>query len=129
MPKYTSPEVVVQRQLDAYNARDLEAWLSTFADDAKQFLLEGELLAQGHSEIRDRARSRFSELNLQATLIRRMVMGNIVIDHEDVTRTFQEGPGRIEFICIYRVEDGKIQSGTYSIGPQILFPNVLPGAA
>lgn len=37
MPQYTSPEVVVQRQLDAYNAKNLEAWLSTYAPDAKQF--------------------------------------------------------------------------------------------
>ena len=30
-----APETVVQRQLDAYNARDLEAFLAVFADDVK----------------------------------------------------------------------------------------------
>ncbi len=44
MPYFTSPEVVVQRQLDAYNAKDLDAWLSTFAEDAKQFELGDGLL-------------------------------------------------------------------------------------
>lgn len=37
MPQYTSPEVVVQRQLDAYNAKNLDAWLATYAPDARQF--------------------------------------------------------------------------------------------
>lgn len=46
-----SPEDVVQRQLDAYNARDLDAWLRTYAPDAQQFALHGERLAAGHAEI------------------------------------------------------------------------------
>jgi ketosteroid isomerase-like protein len=54
MPSFTSPEVVVQRQLDAYNAKDLDAWLSTYAEDAKQFELGGGLLAHGHEAIRAR---------------------------------------------------------------------------
>jgi len=36
---FPSPEVVIQRQLDAYNAHDLEAWLATYAEDAQQFEL------------------------------------------------------------------------------------------
>ena len=31
------PATLVQRQLDAYNARDLDAILATYADDAEQF--------------------------------------------------------------------------------------------
>jgi hypothetical protein len=29
MSEWPSPEIVVQRQLDAYNAKDLEAWVAT----------------------------------------------------------------------------------------------------
>ena len=61
MPESASPEVVVQRQLDAYNNKDLEAWLSTYAPDAKQFELGGKLLAEGHEEIRTRTAPRFTE--------------------------------------------------------------------
>ena len=60
MPAFTSPEVVVQRQLDAYNAKSLSAWLSTYAEDAKQFELGGALLAQGHEAIRARTAPRSS---------------------------------------------------------------------
>jgi hypothetical protein len=53
-----TPEAVVQRQLDSYNSKDLEAWLATYAEDAKQFEHPGKLLASGHAEIRARAAAR-----------------------------------------------------------------------
>jgi hypothetical protein len=121
MPQHTSPEVVVQRQLDAYNAKNLEAWLSTYAPDAKQFELGGQLLAQGHEQMRARTAVRFAEPHLHAKLLRREVFGQVVVDHEDVTRTFPEGPGRIELVCVYVVEGGLIQSASFAFGPAVLF--------
>lgn len=50
MPQYTSSEMVVQNQLDAYNAKDVDAWLSTYAPNAKQFELGSPLLADGHAQ-------------------------------------------------------------------------------
>jgi hypothetical protein len=120
MHTWSSPEFVIQRQLDTYNAKDLDAWLSTYAKDAKQYEHPGKLLASGRAEIRARAGPRFSEPNLHATLIKRTVMGNIVIDHEDVTRTFAEGPGNIELVCIYVVERGLIQTASFIFGQQVL---------
>jgi hypothetical protein len=120
MPEFTSPEIVVQRQLDAYNAKDLEAWLSTYAQDAKQYELAGNLLADGLAAIRVRSATRFQEPNLHARLLSRTVLGNIVIDHEDVTRTLPEGAAQVELVCIYVVERGKIQSATFSFGPMVL---------
>jgi hypothetical protein len=122
VPSFTSPEVVVQRQLDAYNAKNLDAWISTYAHDAKQFELGGGMLAQGHEAIRARTAPRFNEPDLRAVLLKRVVMGSVVIDHEDVLRTFPEGPGRVELVCVYVVEKGKIQSASFSIGPQVLTP-------
>jgi hypothetical protein len=120
MPIYTSPEIVVQRQLDAYNSKDLEGWLGTYAPDARQHELGGKVLAEGHEQIRARTALRFSEPNLHARLIRREVLGNVVVDHEDVIRTFLEGPGRIELVCVYVVEQGLIQSASFAFGPQVL---------
>jgi hypothetical protein len=42
-------------------------------------------------------------------------MGNIVIDHEEVTRTFPEGSGRVDMVAIYEVVDGKIQSASVQV--------------
>lgn len=123
MPKHTSPETVVQRQLDAYNAKDLDAWSATFAQDAVQYEFPGKLLAQGMEQIRARTGPRFaSEPDLHARLIRRSVMGNVVIDYEDVTRNLPEGRGQVEIVCIYLVEEGFIRSASYVFAPPVLNP-------
>jgi hypothetical protein len=111
----TTPETVVQRQLDAYNARDIDALLATYAPDARQFEHPGKLLATGAAEMRERMALRFEEPNLQARLLQRVVMGNIVIDHEEVTRTFPEGSGRVDMVAIYELVDGKIQSASVQV--------------
>ena len=111
----TDPATIVQRQLDAYNARDLDALLATYAPDARQFAHPGTLLASGAADLRERMTQRFAEPNLHARLLQRVVMGNIVIDHEEVTRTFAEGTGRVDMVAIYEIADGKIQSASVQV--------------
>lgn len=115
-----SPDRVVQRQLDAYNARDLDAWLATYAEDARQFEHPGQLLAAGHAQARERARPRFSEPDLHAHLVQRTVMGEVVIDQEVVTRNFPEGRGTVELVCIYTVREGRIRSASFVFGKKTL---------
>lgn len=104
----SDPAAVVQRQLDAYNARDLEALLAIYADDAELFEHPATLLARGTAELRPRFAARFQESNLHAQLIGRTVAGPFVFDHERVTRTFPEGPGELEVVMIYQVRAGRI---------------------
>jgi hypothetical protein len=103
-----SPEAVVQRQLDAYNARDIDALITIYAADAQMFEHPAKLLASGSATLRERFLARFKEPNLYAQLLQRVVMENTVIDHERVTRTFPEGPGCVELVMIYEIRDGKI---------------------
>ena len=119
-PNDQSPETVVQRQLDAYNARDLDALMATYAADAQQFEHPSKLLASGASQIRERSALRLQELNLHATLLQRTVMGNIVIDRETVTRTFPEGAGTIELVAIYEVQSGRIAKAWFIFGTKTL---------
>ena len=60
------------------------------------------------------------ELLLHATLIKRLVMGNIVVDHEKVTRTFPEGPGTLELLMIYDVQNGRIAKAWSIVGTKML---------
>jgi len=122
MPPDTSfaPVIVVQRQLDAYNTRDLDALLATYAEDAEQFAHPNQLLASGHAQMRERFALRFTEPNLHAQLLNRIVMGNTVIDHELITRTFPEGPGTLEIVAIYEVRDGKIAKAWFISGAKTL---------
>jgi len=102
------PEAVVQRQLDAYNSHDIAALLAAYADDAQMFEHPSKLLASGSAALRERFVARFKEPNLHARLLKRIVMGSIVVDHERVTRTFPEATGKIELVMIYEVKHGKI---------------------
>lgn len=120
MPFDSSPAAVVQRQLDAYNAHDLEAWAATYASNAEQYEYPVTRLAAGRENIRARMVARFSEPNLQATLINRIVLGQMVVDHERITRTFPEGPGYVELVAIYEVVDGKIVRATFRFGDKVL---------
>ena len=111
-----TPESVVQRQLDAYNARNIEALMATYSDDAQQF----EYPASGAEQVRERTAGRFRESNLHARLIKRIVMGQVVIDHEEVTRTFPEGTGKIELVAIYEVRHGRIATARFISGTKTL---------
>ena len=118
MPLSNDPTAVVQRQLDAFNARDIDALLATYANDAQMFEHPSQLLASGTVAFRERFAVRFQEPNLHATLLSRVVMGNIVVDHEEVSRTFPEGPGKIRLIMIYEVQNGRIARAWTIAGPK-----------
>jgi putative hydrolase of HD superfamily len=116
----TSPLAVVQAQLDAFNAKDIDALMRAYAPDAEQFALHGERLASGHAEIRPRYEARFTEPDLHARLLSRIVMGNIVTDYEVITRNFPEGVGTLEMLCIYEVADGRIRRASFAPGATTL---------
>lgn len=116
----TPPLEVIQRQLAAYNAKDIEGFLATYAIDAEQCTLHGERLAKGHAEMRPRYLARFAEPDLNARLISRTVMGNVVVDLELITRNFPEGLGTMEMLCIYEIAHGLIQKASFAPGEQRL---------
>lgn len=115
-PLSSDPAAVVQRQLDAYNARDVEAIVAAYADDAQQFEHPAKLLARGSAELRARFALRFQDPRLHARLVRRMVAGHVVVDHEEITATFPEGPGQRELVAIYEVQEGRIAKAWFVFG-------------
>ena len=118
----TGAEDVVRRQLDAYNAHDIDAFMAVWADDAQYFQFPSTLLASGAAEIRARHIERFKEPNLFGHLIGRVASGNLVVDHESVTRTFPDGPGKVEVIAIYEVDNGKIARAWFRMGEPVPAP-------
>ena len=114
------PASVVQRQLDAYNAHDIGALLATYAEDARHFQHPATLLAAGHTELGARFAARFAEPGVHATLLHRAVVGDFVVDHERVARTFPEGKGHIDLVCTYEVRNGKIVDAWILAGPKQL---------
>jgi len=115
-----APVAVVQAQLDAFNAKDLDALMATYAPDAQQFTLHGPLLAQGHAALRARYALRFAEPDLHARLVSRTCIGNMVVDAEIITRNFEDGVGTLEMLCVYEVADGRIVRASFAPGVQTL---------
>lgn len=115
-----TPLEVIQTQLAAYNAKDIDALLATYAADAEQFTLHGARLAKGHEEMRARFLIRFAEPDLYARLLSRTIMDNVVVDLELITRNFPEGVGTLEMLCIYEVTNGLIQKVSFAMGEKRL---------
>jgi hypothetical protein len=105
-----SPETVVQRQVEAYNARDIEAFLSFYADDVMiRRLQTGDVLRDGKEAMRERYAERFAENpELHCTITQRVVHGDWVIDHELVTGIMERR--RVRAVAIYEVRGGLIRN-------------------
>jgi hypothetical protein len=116
MSTHPDPVAVVQRQLDAYNARDIDALMATYADDIEQYDFPNTPLAMGVDAVRARQSVRLQEPDLYARLLSRTAMGNLVIDHEIVTRNFPEGIGTVELIAMYEVQGDRIQRAWFKFG-------------
>lgn len=98
---------LIQRQLDAYNNQNIDAFLACYADDAVLATFNGEVTFKGIAAIRKRHEDMFYEFpKNRAKLANRIDLGSTVIDHEQVER----GPGgdRFEVAAIYTIRDGKI---------------------
>jgi hypothetical protein len=102
-----NPVGPVQRQLDAYNARDLDAFVAEYADDVQFFkppaaqpVIKGKKAMAAHY-----AANRFNRTGLHAELVNRMVFGNKVVDHERITGL---SPNPVDAAVVFEVRDGLI---------------------
>jgi len=106
-------QAVVQQQLNAYNAHDIRAFMATYDPNAEIFEFPAKPLMKGAAQIQEFYETkRFNDARLHATVDKRIVMGNVVVDYEQVSNTQAGGPGRVEAIAIYEVNDGKISKVT-----------------
>jgi hypothetical protein len=102
----TEAETIVQRQLEAYNARDLEAFLACYADDAKLWRAPSTLTESGKEALRARYKRRFDGApSLHAEIVRRIAFDRFVVDHERVTGVPE---GVLETVVTYEVVGGRI---------------------
>ena len=100
-----SPEKIVQKQLDAYNNRDIDTFIAIHHPKVQLYSFSETVpFAKGREQIK----TIYSEIfknspQLHSKLIHRIVLDNKVIDHEEITG--RKGIEVLEFIAIYEVND------------------------
>lgn len=106
----TNIEAIIQRNLEAYNAQDIDAFMSDYSDDIKLYAYPEQLQTEGKEAMRKSYQSWFERAKgLNATIKKRIVIGNKVIDEEEVTANGQT----FHAVAIYEVNNGKITKVTF----------------
>lgn len=101
-----TPVALVQRQLNAYNLRNIEAFLEPYAEDVEIYNYPDKLIEKGKALMRKNYAAMFDKVpNLHCELLGRIVQGNIVIDKERV----QFGKEIVEAVAMYHIENNKIK--------------------
>jgi len=101
-----TPADLAQRQLNAYNFRNIDAFLEPYADDVEIYNYPDKLQFKGKETMRKEYSEMFEKIpNLHCELVERIVQGNIVIDKERV----QFGDTFVEAVAIYHIDNGKIK--------------------
>lgn len=101
------PSQPVQRQLEAYNAKDLAAFIACYHADVciyRMPALEPVIIGQD-ALAHFYANKRFSNSKLRAEVLKRMVVGNKVLDHE---RVYGMTENPYEVVVVYEVQDSLI---------------------
>ncbi len=103
-----SPSDLAQAQLDAYNARDIEAFCAVYADDVVLYdLVSGKATCTGIDAMRERYGAMFEQHPLlHCTLVHRMVCGTMVIDEEQVAGLRSDG--NVHAIATYETANDRI---------------------
>ncbi|HEU4496615.1 MAG TPA: nuclear transport factor 2 family protein, partial [Flavobacterium sp.] len=101
------PLSLVQQQLNAYNARNIEAFLAPYAEDVELYDFPDKLMGKGKESMRKIYGQMFATLpDLHCEIKERIIQGNTVIDHE---RVRIRKNSFVEATAIYKIENGKIQ--------------------
>ena len=102
-----TPLSLVQQQLNAYNARNIEAFLAPYADDVELYNFPNKLTGKGKEFMRKTYQQMFAALPyLHCEVKERIIQGNTVIDHERVMIRKNEFT---KATAIYKIENGKIK--------------------
>ena len=102
---HANPADVVNEQLRAYNARDIDAFAATYSEDICTYdMPHAKVMVRGKKDLVERyGNGTFKREGLRAEILSRTVIGNKVIDHEK-TWGIQAEP--VECAVVYEVHEG-----------------------
>lgn len=101
--------IPAMKQLEAYNNRDIEAFMECYSKDCIVEDGKGNILIENKNQMRERYEDLFnSSPNLHCTLVSRTVVGSYVLDEENVVGS-RGSSEKSHVIAVYRVSDGLIE--------------------
>ncbi|MCB0375026.1 MAG: nuclear transport factor 2 family protein, partial [Sinomicrobium sp.] len=105
-----SPEVALQRHLDACNKRDINTLMNVYADTVKVYNFPDALLYEGKEQLKKYYEALFRTApDLHCELKNRIVTGNTIIAEEWRTTN-----GRtVHTVAVYEITNGKIAKVTF----------------
>jgi len=106
-PAAITPEALIQKQVDAYNAHDLEAFVACYGEAIEFRTMDGKVgpekglvsLRKGYADLF----RRFPDLKVK--ILKRISQGAFVIDQEQAEGM---GPNPVTVTAIYETAQGKI---------------------
>jgi hypothetical protein len=110
----TAEERVVQAQVDAFNRRDVEAFMANYAPDAIHWEYPADTVFAGAARIRAHYTELFGDPDvkgLHATVRSRIVKGRFVIDEEYIVGLPGDDPH--VSVIIYEVVNGRIKNAWF----------------
>ncbi|MEV6583662.1 nuclear transport factor 2 family protein [Streptomyces sp. NPDC051582] len=113
LPVDTVEAQLVERQIDAYNSQSLDDFMDCYADQA-ELLIDGVPAVTGQEALRGMYAQQFATKPARATVLGRIVQGELVIDQE---RVVVDGDAAT-VVAIYRIRDGLIQQVNF-VGQQV----------
>ncbi len=105
-PVARSPLETVDSRMRAYNAHDLEAFLSTYSENVEIFTYPDRSLGRGKAHVRKLFEDLFREGAVRVDIHHQIAKDGYVINHETVVAGVEE----TEYVSIYEVRDGLIRS-------------------
>jgi hypothetical protein len=101
---------VVDAQIEAFRARDVEQFLSHYADDASVVMFDGAAMFGSKDVMREQYGKLFADSpDLQVSIANRITAGEFVIDEEHLSGFhYGDMPADLTSVAVYRVTNGKI---------------------
>jgi len=112
----TKPEEIVQKQVEAYNTRDIDLFTSCHHPEVELYNLgEKQPFVMGREALRSRYKDLFDQSpTLHSEVTDRLVLNDTVIDKEIISG--RAGVDRTDYIAIYQIKEGLIAKVNFVSG-------------
>ncbi|MEZ4775349.1 MAG: amidohydrolase family protein [Bacteroidia bacterium] len=107
-----SPELLAQQQLNAWNLKDIQAFANCFDEHVEVYKYPNDKQYTGRNELYELYSPFFKEVpQAYCEVVKRIHMGNVIIDEEKITGIGTAPPRRV--VAIYEVAGNKIIRVTF----------------